>query len=281
MLFRKTTVTLAYRKRLIALLLLLGCSLSLFAQQGQHEVRGKVLGEDGEPLTGVTIAQEGQRGSVVTDAQGAYLILADRDGQLVFSHIGFDTQVISISGRTIIDVTMTGGEALEEVLVIGYGTQTREKLTTAVSKLDNRVLENVPYTNASAALQGQIPGLRVQSPSGQPGAASRIILRGGTSINNPNGSAPLYIVDGVIRGQGLNDINPDDIESIQVLKDAASTAIYGARASNGVIIVTTKSGKAGRTNITYGYDLAAANATRLMEYASARDYIHHGRLGVA
>lgn len=272
---------LMHLRQLICIMLLSGLSIPLMAQQEGHQVRGKVWNERGEPIPGVTVTLQGSTGSVIANEQGEYRITAPRDGQLVFTYVGFDPQTVAIDGRSEINVTMIGGEELEEVLVIGYGTQTREKLTTAVSRLDSRVLENVPFTNASAALQGQIPGLRVQTTSGQPGAASRIILRGGTSIGSPNGSAPLYIVDGVIRGQGLNDINADDIETMQVLKDAAATAIYGARGSNGVIIVTTKSGKPGRTNISYGYDLAAANATRLMEYASARDYIHHGRIGVA
>lgn len=131
---------------------------------------------------------------------------------------------------------------MEEVVVIGYGSQSREKITTSVTKLDKEALKNVPYANAASALQGTVSGVRVQSISGQPGAEPRIIVRGGTSINNPNGATPLYIIDGVMRANMVH-IASEDIESIQILKDAAATSIYGAQGSNGVVIVTTKRGR--------------------------------------
>jgi TonB-linked SusC/RagA family outer membrane protein len=145
--------------------------------------------------------------------------------------------------------------------------------------MDNKVLQNVPYSNVASALQGTVSGVRVQSISGQPGAAPRVIVRGGTSINNPNGSSPLYIIDGIIRPD-MNDISSDDIESIQVLKDAAATSIYGARGSNGVVIVTSKSGKKGKTSINYGYDLTVSNIGKTYDLASAQDYLTIMRMGV-
>src|SRR5699024_9703038 len=131
---------------------------------------------------------------------------------------------------------------------------------------------NVPFTNVSSALQGSISGLRVQTTTGQPGASPQIVLRGGTSISNPEGSNPLYIIDGVKR-ENLNDISANNIESIQVLKDAASTAIYGSRASNGVIIVETKSGKAGKTQINYQSSVETSRQVNRYNLGSAREYI--------
>lgn len=263
------------------ILLFLMCSVAL--AQSQTRVTGKVTNEDGEGLPGATVSVKGTTTSTLTQDDGGFMITVNNlNAILEISFVGLDKKEVPLSGKSTVDVVLSASKkgSLSEVVVVGYGTQTRDKLTTSVSKVDNKVLENTTYTNVASALQGAVAGLRVQTISGQPGQAPRIILRGGTSINNPNGAAPLYIVDGVIRSAGLDDINADDIESMQVLKDAASTAIYGARGSNGVIIVTTKSGKSGRTNISYSYNLASTQATRMMEYASAADYVKYGRLSI-
>lgn len=248
----------------------------------QKKVTGIVRDSSGTLLEGVTIMEKTTSNAVLSSRDGRYEItIANPNGELVFSGIGYQDISIAIQNRAEIDVVMRVAETkLDEVVVIGYGSQSREKLTTAVSKLDNKVLQNATFTNLGSALGGNIPGLQVMSVSGgQPGAAPRIILRGGTSINNPNGAAPLYIIDGVIRPNGLNDINAFSVESIQVLKDAAATAIYGARGSNGVVIVTTKSGRSGRTSIGYTFNGSLGKPSRLMEYANAHDYIYYNRLG--
>ena len=134
--------------------------------------------------------------------------------------------------------------------MIGYGTQSRELLTTSVSKVDNKVLESVPYGNLASALQGSVSGVRVQSTSGQPGEAPRIVVRGGTSIQNPDGAAPLYVVDGVPYEGSLDAINPSEIANITILKDATAASIYGSRSANGVIVIMTKKG-AGKSTIEY------------------------------
>jgi TonB-linked SusC/RagA family outer membrane protein len=164
-------------------------------------------------------------------------------------------------------------------VVIGYGKQSREVLTTSVTKLDTKVLANVPYANVASALQGTLSGVRVQTTTGMPGQAPRIIIRGGTSINNPDGAAPLYIIDGIIR-TNMNNLDQADIESIQVLKDAAATSIYGARASNGVVIIVTKSGQSGKTQIDYKYDLSFSNNIEWYDLLDARNYIYFQRLGI-
>ena len=156
--------------------------------------------------------------------------------------------------------------------------QKRTPLTTAISKLDNKALENVAVSNAAQALQGGVSGLRVVNTSGRPGEAPNIVLRGGATItNDPSYNQALVVIDGIVRS--LNDVNPADIESIQVLKDAASTAIYGARANSGVILVTTKRGKAGKATVSYKFKGGLTFARKGYEFLNARDFIHYNRLG--
>lgn len=247
----------------------------------QTTVSGNIRDAKGEGIGKATVQVKGSSVATVTNGNGKYTIQVPAPGAtLVFTSIGFKAQEVAVAGRTAIDVNLEEDAAkLGEVVVVGYGKQSRELLTTSISKLDTRTLENVPYTNVISALQGSIPGARVQSFSGQPGVAPRIIIRGGTSINNPYGAAPLYVVDGIIK-PSLNDIASEDIESIQVLKDAASTAIYGARASNGVVLVTTKSARAGKTQISYSYDLTFTDEPKHIEYTNAQEYIQYARQSV-
>ncbi|EPR69433.1 SusC/RagA family TonB-linked outer membrane protein [Cyclobacterium qasimii] len=265
----------------IVLLLITFSTEKTWAQS--QNVTGTVYSEeDGSTIPGVNIIHVGTATGTVTDMDGKFTIsLSGNNTVLKFSAIGFKPQEISIGNQTNIDVTLeTALGALDEIIVVGYGEQSREKLTSAVSTLDTKVLENVPLGNAASALQGTVSGVRVQTLSGQPGAAPRIIVRGGTSINDPNGAEPLYVVDGVIRDD-IQGINPMDIESMQVLKDAASTAIYGSRASNGVVILTTKTGKAGDTKVTYRYTIGTSQLREKYDLLSARDYIYYSRLGIA
>lgn len=264
--------------------ILITVSFTLSAHQlfAQQVVRGTVKDAQGNPIPGASVNVRGSNFGVTSDDNGTFTLpLKEKNMPIVISSVGYKTQEFIAGDKTSIDVVMISGEGsnLEDVVVIGYGSQSREAVTTSVSKLDNKVLENVPFANPASALQGTIAGLRVQSTTGQPGKAPVIILRGGTSINNPNGSTPLYIIDGVLRDD-MDNINSDDIESIQVLKDAAATAIYGARGSNGVIIVVTKSGKSGSTTVNYSYDITYSNNANNYSLLNARDFIHFSRLGV-
>ncbi len=253
------------------------------AWQPEKQVKGFISDQKGQPLPGVTVTVQGTTTGTVTNASGEFSLTIPADAKnLQFSFVGMETQIIPVGDRTTFTVVMEEAiTELEEIVAVGYGTMSREVLTTSVSKLNTQVLENVSYANVASALQGTIAGLRVQSTSGQPGATPRIILRGGTSIDNPNGATPLYIVDGVIRESGLDFLNQHDIESIQVLKDAAATSIYGARASNGVIIVETKSGKAGVTRVTYNYNLVSSDVGRLYDLADAKTFVKFMRMGIA
>lgn len=248
--------------------------------QGQTTVTGKVTNESGEGLPGATIKVKGSTTATQTEDDGSFTISVNNlNVTLEFSFVGHETKEVPLAGKSTVTVVLASGGsggALSEVVVVGYGTQSREALTTAVTKLDTKVLENVPFPNVASAMQGALSGVRVQSTSGQPGAAPRVIVRGGTSINNPDGAAPLYIVDGIIR-TNLNDLASDDIENLQVLKDAASTSIYGARGSNGVVIVTTKGGKAGKTRITYSFDHTTSKVGKMYELANATEYLELNR----
>jgi TonB-linked SusC/RagA family outer membrane protein len=262
----------------ITLLCISGTAFS----QNSRKISGKVTDEKNEPLPGVNIQLKGSTTGASTDANGVYTInVPSENVSLIFSFIGYKSQEVAAGNSSKLDIILaTDISVLKELVVVGYGTQSRETVTTSISKLDTKVFQNVTFANPASALQGTIAGLRVQSTSGQPGERPRVILRGGTSINNPNGSTPLYVVDGVIRSD-MDNINAADIESIQVLKDAASTSIYGARASNGVIIVETKSGKTGTTQVSYNYNLTSSKVGNMYELADAKDFIKFMRMGIA
>jgi len=261
------------------MMLLLSLLLSSSAVIAQKSIRGKVTdGTNGQALPAVSVVVQGTTVGTATGVDGTYTIDVPAGAtNLVFSFIGYTTQTVNIGGQSVIDVILREDVTLlNEVVVIGYGEQSRSKMTTSVSKLDTKVLENVAISNAGAALQGTVSGLRVINTSGQPGSSPSILLRGGASINNPG--APLVVIDGIVRS--LSDFNPADIESMQVLKDAASTAIYGSRANNGVILITTKKGKYGTSDITYKVKTGFNLRREGYGYLDARDYIYYNRMGV-
>ncbi|MCE5345238.1 MAG: TonB-dependent receptor [Bacteroidales bacterium] len=247
----------------------------------QKTITGTVTGTDKTPLPGVSLSVVGTTTGTITDINGKYSLSVPSDAKtILFTFVGMESKEVSIGAGLVYDVTLNESlVGLNEVVVVGYGEQSRARLTTSISKLDTKVLANVPYANVASSLQGAIAGLQVQTTTGMPGAAPRIIIRGGTSINNPGGATPLYIIDGIIRTD-MNDLDQSDIESIQVLKDAASTAIYGARGSNGVVIIVTKSGKSGRTQINYRYDMTTSNNVDDLNMLGARDYIYFQRMGI-
>jgi len=261
------------------MMLLLSLFLSSNSVIAQRTIRGSVTdASNGQPLPSVSIVVRGTTVGTSSGIDGTYSFdVPSGATDLVFSFIGYTTQTIALDNRSVVDVILKEDVTLlNEVVVIGYGEQSRSKMTTSVSKLDTKVLENVAIANAGAALQGSVSGLRVVNTSGQPGSAPSILLRGGASINNPG--APLVVIDGLVRS--LSDFNPADIESMQVLKDAASTAIYGSRANNGVILITTKKGKYGTSDITYKLKTGFNQRRMGYDYLNARDYIYYNRMGV-
>ena len=209
-------------------------------------VKGKVVSKtDGMPLIGASVLQKGTTNGVVTDIDGNYqLQIQGKDAMLRFSYIGMQPQEFKVNAQTnVLDVTLVDNtEMVDEVVVVAYGVRKKGTIAGSVSTVKSEKLENVPAAGFDQALQGQTPGLMVISGSGEPSAASTFQIRGTNSINS--GTSPLFILDGVpISSSDFNTISPSDIESISVLKDASSTSIYGARAANGVVVITTKRGR--------------------------------------
>jgi TonB-linked SusC/RagA family outer membrane protein len=212
----------------------------------EQRISGTVTdAEDGSPLPGVNIVAKGTTVGTVTDVNGEYsLTVADEVTTLVFSSVGYNSVEIEINGRSTIDLPMQPDvQSLSEIVVVGYGTQQKKDLTGSVSKVEGEILENIPTSRVDQILQGRAPGVQVTQVSGEPGAATSIRIRGGNSIQGNN--EPLWVIDGVIVGQNfdLNNINTNDIQSIDILKDATAVSIYGTRGANGVILVTTKNGQ--------------------------------------
>lgn len=242
-------------------------------------ITGTIIDDLNMGVPGASVIQKGTTNGTVSDMDGHFSLVAPRNATLVISFIGYKTVEVPVNGKTNISVTLKeDAEQLQEVVVTGYGgSQKRATLTTAISKMDNAVLDNAAFSNAAQSLQGSVTGLRVTTISGQPGSNPDITLRGGATITGKNNNA-LIIVDGVVR-DGMNDINPSDIESIQVLKDAASTAIYGARANGGVVLVETKSGKAGKASVNYKFKMGVNFSRKGYEFLDAHDYLYYNRLG--
>ena len=233
----------------------------------------------GESVIGASVIVKGTTNGTITDIDGNFSLSNVKKGDVIeISFVGYITQIIKWDGTPINIILKEDTQTLEEVVVTGYGgSQKRAALTTAISKMDDQVLKNAAMSNAGQALQGSVTGLRVINTTGQPGAEPDITLRGGATITGGNSKA-LIVVDGIIR-ESMSDINPSDIESIQVLKDAASTAIYGARANGGVILVETKSGKAGKASVNYKFKLGVNFARYGYDFCNAHDYLYYNRLG--
>lgn len=239
---------------------------------GQKTIRGTVKDATGEAMIGVTVKVRGTSGGTTTDMDGKFMLQnIKNDAQLIISYIGYKTKTIDVAGKSEINVVLEdASKALDEVVVIGYGTVRRRDLTGAVASVKGDQLAANPVANIAQALQGQLPGVTVTSQDGRPGAGMDIRVRGGNSITQSNN--PLFIVDGV-QVSGIDDIPADNIESIDVLKDAASTAIYGARGANGVILVTTKSAKEGKTTVKYNMYAQIKTNPETLETMDAYDYV--------
>src|SRR5690554_2525390 len=241
-------------------------------------VTGTVRDQNGDPIPGVTISIPNTGIGTATDMDGNYSLSVPEGATLVFSFIGFVSQSIQVGNNNVIDVILQEDIAsLDEIVVVGYGTQKKSVVTGAISSVKASDLENQQIGRLEQALQGRTSGLTIASNSGAPGAAATVRVRGATSLNE-SASNPLYVVDGVVvEGGTIDYLNPSDIESMEVLKDAASAAIYGARSSAGVILITTKKGKSGELRVNYnGYLGTQAPAKKLdllnaMEYASLRN----------
>lgn len=239
-------------------------------QQQTITVSGVVMGSDGEPLMGVNVVEKGTTNGTITDLDGKYTLNVGANAVLQFSYIGYVSSDIAVNGQRTVNVTMKeDSQNLDEVVVVGYGTVRKADLAGSVSVLDNKAFKDQPIKQVSDALQGRVSGVQVQS-SGVPGGTVKIRVRGSGSINRSND--PLYVIDGIVRESGLTGLNPDDIQSMQILKDASSTAIYGSRGANGVVLITTKTGKANTRQITFDAQITAGTVAKRYDTLNAYEF---------
>ena len=229
----------------VTLLLFLFFSVHFVAFAQNLTVSGTVKDNKGEPLPGVNIVLDGTTTGTVSDIDGNYRIEVPSTGTLVFNFIGYNVQSVPVNGQSVINVTMNPSDiSLEEIVVVGYGTQRREAVTGSVASMRGDALREVPASNITQALQGRISGVEMSQTSSKPGAAMQIRIRGTRSLNASND--PLVVLDGIPFAGSISDINPSDIKTLDILKDASATAIYGSRGANGVIMVTTHKGQKGQ-----------------------------------
>ncbi|WKN43753.1 SusC/RagA family TonB-linked outer membrane protein [Tunicatimonas pelagia] len=266
-LFKKTALVLYF----------LCCGMGLVAHAQQ--ITGTITDTEGEPLVGATILEKGTSNGTVSDIDGKYAInVTADDAILIFSYIGYISEEETLNSRSSIDIALVEDIAsLDEIVVIGYGTQRRQNVSAAISTISTEAIEGRPVADFTNAIQGQVAGLQITNSSGRPGAGTQVQIRGTGSITG--NSNPLYVIDGTIistsgggAGDPLATINPADIESINVLKDASAAAIYGARAANGVIIVTTKRGASGKANISLNAFTGVQQATNTLDLLNAQQY---------
>lgn len=253
---------------------LVAASLTMAANgYAQTVLKGNVTDNTGEPIIGASILEDGVAGNGgVTDLDGNFtLTLKGKSHKVKISYVGMKTQVVNVSGKTTINVKLDDdSNSLNDVVVIGYGSVKKKDLTGSVATVGNKALEAVPVANATEALQGKMAGVQITATEGSPDAEMKIRVRGGGSITGDN--TPLYIVDG-FPVESISDIPASDIEDITVLKDASSTAIYGSRGANGVILVTTKSGKEGKVSVSYNAYYSWKKITKKLDTISGSDYV--------
>ena len=233
-------------------------------------ILGTVTDEYGDPVIGASVVEKGNtQNGTITNVDGQFTLKVNAGTSIIISYIGYVTQEVKASANMTV-VMKEDAQMLQDVVVIGYGVQKKSVVTASIAKVSADDLEGKTRLRAEDALKGMAAGVNVTSASGQPGSKSMIRIRGIGTINN---SEPLYIIDGMPTDQnGMESVNPGDIESIEVLKDAASGAIYGARAANGVILVTTKKGKMGKASINYNFSYGWQSAWKKRDVTGATDY---------
>nr|WP_321376364.1 TonB-dependent receptor plug domain-containing protein [uncultured Bacteroides sp.] len=253
-------------------LLFLFCFIPFWALAQNITVKGVVKDISGEPLLGVNVRQVGTTTGTVTDIEGNYSLQVKKDAKLLFSFVGFVNQTINVDGRNTINVTLKeDSKTLEEVVVVGYGTAKKSDVTGSIASINEKTLKEVPVSNVAQSMQGRIAGVQIQQTSTRPGSTSQIRIRGTRSLSATND--PLIIVDGIPFGGSLNDIAPDDIKSVDILKDASATAIYGSRGANGVILVTTNRGNYQKATVTYNGYAGFGNVAKKYQVFNAKEFL--------
>ncbi len=260
------------------------CGIGIMAFAQQKTITGTVTGaDDGMTIIGATVQIKGTLTGVTSDLDGKYSIMASEGDILVFRFVGMSTHEEVVGASNVIDVIMEADYMnLDEVVVVGYGTQIKSKVTGAISKVEGESLRNTPVPSVELALQGKTAGVFVEAVNGKVSGATRMRIRGSASVTADN--QPLFVVDGIpLSSEVMNyagaDINPltsinvNDIQSVEILKDAASAAIYGSRGANGVVLITTKKGESGATKLNFNFQAGISQATNRREFINAEEYI--------
>ena len=273
----KCTVT-----NLRSIVLWLVCMTPLWAFSQNITVTGTVQDEAGDPLIGATVQQKGSGNGIATDVDGRFSLNLPKNATLVVSYVGYTTQTVAVDGRTNLTIVLKeDSEVLDEVVVVGYGQMKRSDLTGSVTSVGEDAVKKSIATSIDQVLQGRAAGVQIQANSGTPGASTSIRIRGINSLNATN--QPIFVIDGVVidsttddeTSNPLSSINPSDIVSMDILKDASATAIYGSRASNGVIMITTKRGKSGEATVTYDMYLGWQEMPKKYDMLNLREYAEH------
>ena len=258
------------RKKFTLFIFCLLCGISISMAQ-ELNIKGAVKDHQGLPLPGVSVKVKGTSKGAMTSADGSYSLSAPANATLTFSFIGYKTIEEVIGNRTLLNINLSeDNNQLNEVVVVGYGTQTKKDLTTAVTTITSKDLKNQPITNPLQAVQGKAAGVQVSSQSGKPGSDITISIRGNTSITASN--SPLYVIDG-ITSRNANFLNPNDIESLTILKDASAAAIYGSSGANGVVLITTKKGTSGKLKVDFNAFTGFSNFWRKQKVLNNEQYI--------
>lgn len=254
-------------------LLVLILSFFSICATAQYQVTGKVIDQSGETLIGATVREIGNdTNGTITDFNGEYAIkVKDKNSQLIVQYVGYEDLRVNVNGRQKVDVVLkTSMQTLEEVVVVGYGTQKKASVTGAITSVNQKILKQTPVANLSNALVGKVTGLTAIQSSGEPGYdGAAMFVRGKATFTGS--TAPLILVDGVERSFGNIDAN--EIESVSILKDASATAVYGVRGANGVILVTTKRGEVGSPKVSLNYSYGLQTPTRLTEYCNSFEFL--------
>jgi len=246
-----------------------------FVQAQSRMISGTVNDEGNEPMPGVTVSVKGTKEATITDYTGQYKIKADSNDQLVFTYLSYETATLTVGTKSIVNVGLKSStNSLDEIVVIGYGAVKRKDLTGSVGSVSMDDINKSPVFSFDQALAGRVAGVQVSSADGQPGAGVNIVIRGNNSVTQAN--SPLYVIDGfLVEDPNNNAINPSDIESIDILKDASATAIYGARGANGVIVIQTKRGKEGKPVFAFSSSIGVQEIAKEMDLMSTYDFVKY------
>lgn len=253
-------------RALIALVLML-CPFYLFAQK---EIKGTIVDVSNEPVIGASVLEKGTTNGTITDIDGNFSLRVKNNATLVVSFVGYLTQEITVAGRTTLQITLKEDtKQLEEVVVVGYGVQKKSSMTASVTSVSSKDLVKQVTSNVASALQGRAPGVEILQKGGEAGGNVSILIRGAGSFGS---TEPLYIIDGAVSNNGINSLNPNDISSIEILKDGSAAAIYGSRAANGVVLVTTKNGKSGKTLVELNGTFTYQTPSKYLDFMNAEQW---------